>query len=155
MFINTKGTNKEDFSQEFLDFMGYVTETTDVAAKATESSRIKLIHKQVKEIKLSEKMGGKYMQRWEEMAYATQRGIAQGITQGIAKGRAEGEQLKLIKLICKKLAKNESPEEIAEDLEEETSAIVPICELAREFAPEYDSGKVYEKYCVTFPDLVC
>lgn len=38
--------------------MKYVTKTTDAAADATESSRIKLIHKQVKGIKLSEKMGG-------------------------------------------------------------------------------------------------
>lgn len=153
VFINTKGTNKEDFSQEFLDFMRYVTETTDAVANATESSKIKLIHKKVKEIKLSEKMGGKYMQRWEEMVYATQKGITQGITQGIIKGRAEGEQVKLIKLICKKLVKNESPEEIAEELEEETGTILSICELAKEFAPEYDSEKVYEKYCVTFPNL--
>lgn len=155
VFINTKGTNREDFSQEFLDFMRYVTETTDSVADTAESSRIKLIHRQVKGIKLSEKMGGKYMQRWEEMAYATQKGIDQGMAQGITQGIAQGEQVKLIKMVCKKLAKNEAPEEIAEELEEETSTILPICELAEEFAPEYDSEKVYEKYCVTFPDFIC
>lgn len=32
VFINTKGNNKEEFSQEFLDFMNYATETTDEAA---------------------------------------------------------------------------------------------------------------------------
>lgn len=53
-----KGNEQRRFSQEFLDFMKYVTKTTDAAADATESSRIKLIHKQVKGIKLSEKMGG-------------------------------------------------------------------------------------------------
>lgn len=142
VFINTAGTNREDFSQEFLDLMKYVTETTDAVAGVAESSKIKLIHKRVKKIKLSEKMGGKYMQRWEEVAYATQKGIAQGV--------AKGEQVKLIKLVCKKLAKNESPEEIAKDLEEETSTILPICELAKEFAPEYDSEKVYEKYCIMY-----
>lgn len=95
------------------------------------------------------------MQHWEEMAYATQKGIAQGITQGIAQGIAQGEQVKLIKLVCKKLEKNEPPEEIAEELEEETGMILPICELTEEFAPEYDSGKVYEKYCATFLDFIC
>ena len=58
-------------------------------------------------------------------------------------------------MVCKKLAKNEAPEEIAKDLEEEISTILLICELAEEFAPEYDSEKVYEKYCATFPDSVC
>lgn len=138
IFINTKGTNKKDFSQEFLDFMQYVTETSDEMAFHTKSNKIKQIHERVKKIKLSEKMGGKYMQRWEEMAYAEQRGR---IT-----GKAEGEQSKLIKLVCKKLTKNEAAEEIARELEEEISTILPICELAKEFAPEYDSEKVYEKY---------
>lgn len=141
IFINTRGTNKEDFSQEFLDFMEYITETTDAVADSTQSSRIKLIHKKVKKIKISEKIGVKYMQRWEEVAYARQ--------DGKAEGKAEGEELKLIKLVCKKLAKNKNPEEIAEDLEEEISTILPICELAGEFAPEYDSEKLYEKYHMT------
>ncbi|MBO5474128.1 MAG: Rpn family recombination-promoting nuclease/putative transposase [Lachnospiraceae bacterium] len=137
IFINTRGTNPEDFSGEFLDFMEYITRTTDAVAEGSHSSKIKLIHNRVRKIKISEKMGGKYMQRWEEMAYARQ------------DGKAEGEELKLIKMICKKLAKNKTPEEIAEDLEEEISTILPICELAREFAPEYDSEKLYEKYHMT------
>lgn len=138
IFINTRGTNREDFSQEFLDFMEYVTETTDKMADRTQSNKIKLIHEKVKKIKISEKMGVKYMQRWEEVAYARQ------------DGKAEGEELKLIKLICKKLLKGKTPEEIAEDLEEETDTILPICELAKEFAPEYDSEKIYEKYSKVF-----
>lgn len=137
VFINTKGKNKDNFSQEFLDLMEYISETTDAVADSTQSSRIKLIHEKVKKIKLSEKMGVKYMQRWEELAYARQ------------DGKEEGEKIQLIKLICKKLAKNKTPEEIAEDLEEEISIILPICELAKEFAPEYDSEKVYEKYYET------
>ena len=31
-FINTKGGNREDFSQEFLDFMDYINTTTDEVA---------------------------------------------------------------------------------------------------------------------------
>lgn len=137
VFIYTKGTNREDFSQEFLDLMDYINETTDAIADSTQSSRIKLIHKRVKKIKLSEKMGVKYMQRWEELAYARQ--------DGKAEGKAEGEEIKLIKLICKKLAKNKTPEEISEDLEEDLEAVRKICDIAKEFAPEYDSGIIYEK----------
>ena len=138
VFINTKGRNREDFSQEFLDFMEYINETTDAVADNTQSIRIKLIHKRVKKIKLSEKMGVKYMQRWEELAYARQ--------DGKAEGKAEGEEIKLIKLICRKLIKNKTPEEIGEDLEEDVEIIQKICDIAKEFAPEYDSGKIYEKY---------
>lgn len=140
IFINTRGTNREDFSQEFLDFMEYVTEMTDKMADRTQSNKIKLIHEKVKKIKISEKMGVKYMQRWEEVAYARQ------------DGKAEGEELKLIKQICKKLLKGKTPEEIADDLEEEMGIILSICELAKEFAPEFDSEKIYEKYCKVFHD---
>ena len=120
--------------------MEYVTETTDKMADRTQSNKIKLIHEKVKRIKISEKMGVKFMQRWEEVAYARQ------------DGKAEGEELKLIKQICKKLLKGKTPEEIANDLEEEISIILSICELTKEFAPEFDSEKIYEKYCKIFHD---
>ena len=48
IFINTKGTNKEGFSQEFLDFMEYITSSTDAVADRTASDKIKLIHENVK-----------------------------------------------------------------------------------------------------------
>ena len=48
--------------------------------------------------------------------------------------------------------KGKTPEEIANDLEEEISIILSICELAKEFAPEFDSEKIYEKYCKIFHD---
>ena len=50
VFINTKGENGQEFSREFLDFMEYITASTDEAANKTDSRRIKLIHKRVREI---------------------------------------------------------------------------------------------------------
>lgn len=79
VFINTRGKNREDFSEEFLDFMEYITESTDKLADKTKSDRIKLIHEKVKKVKASEKAGVKYMQRWEEIEYARQEGLEQGI----------------------------------------------------------------------------
>ena len=69
IFVNTNGTNREDFSQEFLDFMDYITESTDEVAARSASSKIKLIHKCVKQVRESEKLVLKYMQLWEEKAY--------------------------------------------------------------------------------------
>lgn len=74
VFINTKGTNREDFSQEFLDFMDYVTGTTDENAGKSGSVRIKTIHKKICRIRKSERAGIKLMQRWEELEYAKQDG---------------------------------------------------------------------------------
>lgn len=138
VFINTKGKNKEDFSREFLDLMEYIEMSTDETVKRIESRRIKQIHRRVCLIRKSEEAGIKYMQRWEELAYAREDGREEGIK--------EGEQSKLIELVCKKLSRNKTPEKIAEELEVGIEEIFPICKMAEAFAPEYDSRKVWERF---------
>lgn len=133
VFINTKGNNREEFSQEFLDLMAYITASTDRIAEASDSMRLKVIHKNVKKIKASEKMGVKFMQKWEELAYARE------------DGRAEGEILKLIRQVCKKLIKGEVAETIADELEEEKGGVEQICRIAEKYAPEYDCRKIYQE----------
>ena len=91
IFINTKGKNREDFSQEFLDFCEYVTESTDEVAGRSNSEKTKRIHEHVTRIKRSEKLGVKYMQRWEELAYAKDEGIQQGVLQHIYQMVAKGK----------------------------------------------------------------
>lgn len=121
--------------------MNYVTETTDEAARATKSERIKQIHNRVRQVRLSEKMGVKYMQRWEEVVYARQ----DGITEGKALGMTEGEEKLLIKLVCRKLKKNKSMQSIADELEEDVEKISKICEAASGHAPEYDCDEIYNE----------
>ena len=62
--------------------MEYIENSTDETAGKAESGRIRRIHRKVCAIRKSEKAGVKYMQRWEELAYARQDGKAEGITQG-------------------------------------------------------------------------
>ena len=83
IFINTKGNNQEDFSQEFLNFMKYLVNTTNENAEKSGSERIKKIHEKVCRIRKSEKAGIKYMQRWEELEYAKQDGREEGREEGI------------------------------------------------------------------------
>ncbi|MBQ7919863.1 MAG: Rpn family recombination-promoting nuclease/putative transposase [Lachnospiraceae bacterium] len=90
IFINTKGKNRDAFTQEFLDFCDYVTESTDEVANRSKSEKVKLIHEFVSKIRMSEKMGVKYMQRWEELAYAKAEGRQQGIEQGMEQGIEQG-----------------------------------------------------------------
>lgn len=137
IFINTRGNNKDNFSQEFLDFVEYVTDSSDEMANKTNSDNIKLIHEKVKKIRASEKMGVKYMQLWEEKAYIRDEGIEEGL--------AKGHSLTLIHLVCKKLRKGKNIEEIAEELEEEHEEIKRICNTAKMFAPDYDVEKIYEQ----------
>ena len=79
IFINTRGKNGEGFSREFLELMRYVEETTDEVAECSESMRIKTIHEVVKKVRVSEKMGVKLMQRWEEEVMIRDRAHKEGL----------------------------------------------------------------------------
>ena len=136
IFINTFGTNRQDFSQEFLDFMDYINDTRDVVAARSKSNRVKLIRDKVEKIRRSEKCGVKYMQRWEEIAYARQ--------DGYEEGRSEGA-LREIAAVCKKLAKGKSVEQIADELEQELGPISRICHIAEKYAPAYDHQAIYQE----------
>ena len=55
---------------------------------------------------------------------------------------SRGDELCLIRMVCRKLKKGKSVEQIAEELEEEEARIQVLCDAARDFAPEYDERKI-------------
>ena len=60
-------------------------------------------------------------------------------------GYSEGEEKKLIELICKKMKKNLSAEEIANILEEDEKIVQRIYDAALSFAPDYDIEKIRKR----------
>ena len=124
IFINTKGNNSENFSQEFLDFMDYINQTTDLVAERSKSNRIRKINDRVRSVKDSEKVGVKLMQAWEERYYDR----LEAREEGHAEGMREGMRDALRNLIQKKLAKGKSIEEIADILEEPIEVIKELVE---------------------------
>lgn len=137
VFINTRGTNREAFSQEFLDLMEYLSSSTRATAEKSASESIRRIHCRVEQVRQLEKAGVKYMQRWEELAEARD--------EGVNMGEAKGRELALISMVCRKLEKGKSVERIAEELEEETAVIRRICDAAEDCAPAYDEAAVYAR----------
>ena len=127
IFLNTRGTNDDEVSQELAEFLHYVEHTTDEAAEHAGSERIRRIHDRVRKVRNSEEVGVKYMQAWEEKYYekeeARKEGLQEGRAEGRAVGRTEGARNKLKDLIKKKLEKGKSIEEIADALEE-TEAVI-------------------------------
>ena len=134
IFINTFGTNRQDFSQEFLDFVEYINDTRDVVAARSKSARVRLIHSRVEKIRRSEKCGVKYMQRWEEIAYARQDGYE------------EGALKEIIAAVCKKMVKGKSVEQIADELEQEPGRISRIYHIAGKYAPAYDQEAICQEF---------
>jgi len=102
--------------------------------------------------------------RSEGFAEGRAKGLAEGREEGRAKGREEGwaegreegwaeglaeekkqSHIKELTIIIKKLKKNKSLEQIADDLETEVSEIETICEVARKYAPDYDIEAICEE----------
>ena len=71
---------------------------------------------------------------WEEVA----------TEEGKEIGKEIGERQKIILLVVKKLQKDKSVAEIADDLEEKEEVIAPIYEAALSMKPDYDVEKIYE-----------
>ena len=78
---------------------------------------------------------------WEEQK---NEGREEGRELGREEGRELGERQKIISQIVKKLQKDKSVAEIADDLEEKEEVIAPIYEAALSMKPDYDVEKIYE-----------
>ena len=61
----------------------------------------------------------------------------------LEEGREIGENQKLISMVIKKIKKNKSVDEIADDLEEKVDTILPIYKTALSMKPDYDVDKIY------------
>ena len=72
-------------------------------------------------------------------------GIERGMERGIERGIERGETQTLISIVCRMIKKGNAPQEIADILAEDISKIEAICDVAKEYAPEYDEEAVYEK----------
>ena len=73
-------------------------------------------------------------------------GVKRGISLGISQGISEGRNQQIIKQVCIRLKRNKTAETIAEDLEEDIVLIQEMCDVARDFGPEYNMEKVYEAW---------
>lgn len=67
-------------------------------------------------------------------------------------GEQRGRMLQSIEFVCRKLQKQKTEEVIADELEMELSTVHQICQIAREFAPEYCSDAIYEKLQESFTE---
>lgn len=146
IFMNTKGK------------MGNISEDCKIFLRAvrsqfTDDSFSVILKSEVERIKSSTEWRTEYMRlsEWleDEKELAREEGMKEGMRAGIEEGRRVGRQAGmeefLISLVCKKLSKGESCEQIAQQLEESVDAVAKIKKLAEETVPKYDIGKILEK----------
>lgn len=130
IFLNMTSKNG---TKELVSLLQYMKNTTlDNPEIQVKDKRIVELDKIVTEVKESEE--------WEE--------VEMNIYEiGMTKGTEIGEKKKLISLVCRKLAKNHSVEEIADMLEETPDSIQEIVTVAQKYAPEYDVDTIYKELC--------
>ena len=114
------------------------------------NEELREIHGMVEAVRKDSEVSAKYMIRYLRMMEELNRTRAEGRAEGEAAGRAEGEaagrMAEKVFQVCKKMKRNQSLEKIAEDMVEQVSAIEPIYNIAREFAPEYNPDLVLERW---------
>ena len=139
IFLNTKGYNKENVSQELIDFLHYIENSTEETAAAINSKRIQRIHERVCRVRTNEQVGVRYMQAWEERIYDRQ----EAREDGREMGRKEQDFIKTITLVKKNMARGLSLKDIADFLDEDVSEVQKIADLIQQH-PEADVDSLYE-----------
>ena len=76
------------------------------------------------------------LEAWEQRIRLEER------EEGIAEGELKGETAKLASLISRKIKKGKTPEETAEDLDEDIGEVRRIYDVVARHCPDYDMEKI-------------
>ena len=90
IFLNTRGTVRDGVTDELVELLKYFEETTEENAENSTSERIKRLQKQIQRIRVDEKVGIRFMNRWEEEMEWREEGLEEGRKEGREEGREEG-----------------------------------------------------------------
>ena len=126
IFLNSHGKNPEEVSPELIELLKYMESTDAVLAENSANEKLKKIHKHVSQIKASEEMGVKYMQKWEEKVL------------DIEKGREEGRILTEISVARFQFENKRPAEDTAKILKLSVNDIKKMEELFRAYPEEKD-----------------
>ena len=139
IFLNTRGTNRNEVSEELIQFLEYMEQSTlNVAIPDTNGNLIK-IHNYVRQVKASEEIGVKFMQRWEEEAMWKREGREAGLAEGLAEGLNKGQTINQISIIrFQLLSKQMTPVQISDILGLSLAFVQQICDLLTTHPQEPD-----------------
>ena len=134
IFLNSHGTNRDEVSEELVALLEYM-ETMDADKIGNDSENLKKLHEYVEQIKASEEIGVKYMQKWEELEYEREDAREEGREEGRIVGR-KVEEISILRLLLKK--KNRDEETVADDLDLSLEYVHRINELLSAYPMESD-----------------
>lgn len=130
IFQNSHGTNRNEVSEELVALLEYM-ETMDADKIGDDSENLKKLHEYVEQIKASEEIGVKYMQKWEELEYEREDAREEGREEG-----RKVEEISILRRLLKK--KNRDEETVADDLDLSLEYVHRINELLSAYPMESD-----------------
>ena len=131
IFLNTRGTNRGEVSEELIQFLEYMAQSAlNVDIPNTNENLIK-IHNYVRQVKASEEIGVKFMQRWEEETMWKR----EGREDGLAKGRII-DRISIIRFQF--LTRQMTPVQISDVLGLAPEFVQQICDLLTSHPQESD-----------------
>ena len=134
IFLNSHGTNRNEVSEELVALLEYM-ETMDADKIGDDSENLKKLHEYVEQIKASEEIGVKYMQKWEELEYEREDAREEGREEGRIVGR-KVEEISILRRLLKK--KNKDEETVADDLDLSLEYVHRMNELLSAYPMESD-----------------
>lgn len=145
IFLNMSSKNGDHV---LVSLLQYMKETRmDNPEIRVKDERIVKLDGIVNEVKQSEEWEAVRMNILE---IGIQKGEEIGEERGKEIGKEIGERIgretKLVEMICRKLKKGKSAEQIAEELEEDKSLVEEICLAAEALGSDYDVGEVYRNW---------
>lgn len=130
IFLNSHGTNRDEVSEELVALLEYM-ETMDADKIGDDSENLKKLHEYVEQIKASEEIGVKYMQKWEELEYEREDAREEGQIVG-----RKVEEISILRRLLKK--KNRDEETVADDLDLTLEYVHRMNELLSAYPMESD-----------------
>lgn len=98
MFINTRGRNREEFSNEFVELLDYINAPLEEAEKYTMTEPVRRLHEGIQHLKKLERTVTNYMQRWEEKLEDMERGREEGRLEGERIGEVRGKAGQIVEM---------------------------------------------------------
>lgn len=132
LFLNTRGTNADEVSEELIELLKYMEHTDEATSASCISTRIHEMQKKIEAIKSNEEVSVRFLKEYEALVLERREAREEGREEGRIEGRMEGREEQLYRQVSKKLQKGKSPEVIAEELEEDLDTIQRLCRAAGE-----------------------
>lgn len=95
LFLNTRGTNADEVSEELIELLKYMEHTDEATSASCISTRIHEMQKKIEAIKSNEEVSVRFLKEYEALVLERREAREEGWEEGREEGRIEGREEQL------------------------------------------------------------